>query len=468
MGRNHLITDWNPEDTAAWEAGNNKIARRNLLWIVACDHTAFGVWTLFPVLALFMPQNVYGYSAADKFLLGATATLVAACLRAPYSLGIATFGGRNWTVFSIVVLIVPTVGTIWLLAHPGLPLWPYLVCAALTGMGGANYAASMTNTNAFYPHRRKGFALGFNAGAGNLGVPMIQLVGLLVIAVAGYREPYWVCGLYLVLVTAVAVGAAHYMDNLAHATYDVSHLRSILGERETWLLAMLYLGTFGSWIGFSFAFGQVLQIGFVGTGQSHAQASLHAAELVFIGPALGSVARIYGGRLADRIGGSRVTLGVLATMGVVTAFLVSISTHEDHSPGRTSAATIVGYVCGFMALFILAGLGNGSVYKMIPSVFEARSHGLDLPEADRRRWSQGTSGAVIGFVAAFGALGGVGINLALRQSYISTGTDTLAFWAFLLFYVAAAAVTWARYVRRPVSAPASVPESQAHSEPARV
>ena len=468
MGRNHLITDWNPEDTAAWEAGNNKIARRNLLWIVACDHTAFGVWTLFPVLALFMPQNVYGYSAADKFLLGATATLVAACLRAPYSLGIATFGGRNWTVFSIVVLIVPTVGTIWLLAHPGLPLWPYLVCAALTGMGGANYAASMTNTNAFYPHRRKGFALGFNAGAGNLGVPMIQLVGLLVIAVAGYREPYWVCGLYLVLVTAVAVGAAHYMDNLAHATYDVSHLRSILGERETWLLAMLYLGTFGSWIGFSFAFGQVLQIGFVGTGQSHAQASLHAAELVFIGPALGSVARIYGGRLADRIGGSRVTLGVLATMGVVTAFLVSISTHEDHSPARTSAATIVGYVCGFMALFILAGLGNGSVYKMIPSVFEARSHGLDLPEADRRRWSQGTSGAVIGFVAAFGALGGVGINLALRQSYISTGTDTLAFWAFLLFYVAAAAVTWARYVRRPVSAPASVPESQAHSEPARV
>jgi len=468
MGRNHLITDWNPEDTAAWEAGNNKIARRNLLWIVACDHTAFGVWTLFPVLALFMPQNVYGFSAADKFLLGATATLVAACLRIPYSLGIATFGGRNWTVFSIVVLIVPTVGTIWLLAHPGLPLWPYLVCAALTGMGGANYAASMTNTNAFYPHRRKGFALGFNAGAGNLGVPMIQLVGLLVIAVAGYREPYWVCGLYLVLVTAVAVGAAHYMDNLAHATYDVSHLRSILGERETWLLAMLYLGTFGSWIGFSFAFGQVLQIGFVGTGQSHAQASLHAAELVFIGPALGSVARIYGGRLADRIGGSRVTLGVLATMGVVTAFLVAISTHEDHSPGRTSAATIVGYVCGFMALFILAGLGNGSVYKMIPSVFEARSHGLDLPEADRRRWSQGTSGAVIGFVAAFGALGGVGINLALRQSYISTGTDTLAFWAFLLFYVAAAAVTWARYVRRPVSAPASVPESQAHSEPARV
>ncbi len=468
MGRTHRITDWNPEDTPAWENGNSKIARRNLLWIVACDHVAFGVWTLWPVLALFMPQGVYGFSAADKFLLGATATLVAACLRIPYSLGIATFGGRNWTVFSIVVLLVPTVGTIWLLAHPGLPLWPYLVCAALTGMGGANYAASMTNTNAFYPHRRKGFALGFNAGAGNLGVPMIQLLGLVVIASAGPRQPYWVPGLYLVLLTVVAVGAAHHMNNLDHATYDVSHLRSILSKRDTWALAMLYLGTFGSWIGFSFAFGQVLQINFVDAGQSHAQAALHAAEFAFIGPALGSIARIYGGRLADRVGGSRVTLAVLATMALVTALLVGLSTHDDHTSRLATTADIAGYICGFMALFILAGLGNGSVYKMIPSVFEAHSHQLDLPEADRRRWSQATSGAVIGFVAAFGALGGVGINLALRQSYLSTGTDTLAFWVFLAFYVAAAILTWSRYVRRPLPPPTAVPGSQAHSEPVRV
>jgi NNP family nitrate/nitrite transporter-like MFS transporter len=468
MGRNHRITDWDPEDGAAWDAGNGLIARRNLLWMVACDHIAFGVWTLFPVLALFMPQGVYGFTAADKFLLGATATLVAACLRIPYSLGIATFGGRNWTVFSIVALLVPTAGTIWLLAHPGLPLWPYLGCAALTGMGGANYAASMTNTNFFYPHRRKGFALGLNAGVGNLGVPMIQLVGLLVIAIAGHRQPYWVCGLYLALLTVVAVGAARYMDNLEHATYDVTHLRAILSERDTWVLALLYLGTFGSWIGFSFAFGQVLQIGFVGTGQTHGRAALHAAELAFIGPALGSVARIYGGRLADRIGGSRVTLAVLAAMGVATAFLIAVSTHEDHSPGLTSAAARVGDVCGFLALFVLAGLGNGSVYKMIPSVFEARSHRLDVSEAERRRWSQATSGAVIGFVAAFGALGGVGINLALRQSYLSTGTDTLAFWAFLCFYIAAAALTWARYVRRPMPTRAGSPGTAAHSEPARV
>lgn len=112
MARSHPISDWNPEDTGTWEAGEKAIARRNLLWIVACDHIAFGVWTLWPVMVLFMPQRVYGFSAGDKFLLGAVAALVAACLRIPYSLGIARVGGRNWTVFSIAVLLIPTAATI--------------------------------------------------------------------------------------------------------------------------------------------------------------------------------------------------------------------------------------------------------------------------------------------------------------------------------------------------------------------
>jgi len=111
---------------------------------------------------------------------------------------------------------------------------------------------------------------------------------------------------------------------------------------------------------------------------------------------------------------------------------------------------MVGYVIGFVALFIVSGIGNGSVYKMIPSVFEARSHRMGLPESDRRHWARAMSGALIGFAGAIGALGGVGINLALRQSYMSSGSATTAFCIFLAGYVAAAALTWLRYVRRPV------------------
>jgi MFS transporter, NNP family, nitrate/nitrite transporter len=464
MGRNHRITEWNPEDTAAWEGGNNAIARRNLLCTVAGDHVAFSIWSLWSVMALFMPASVYGFSAGDKLLLGAVATLVGGCVRIPYTLGVAAFGGRNWTTFSAFVLLVPTVGTMVLLANPGLPLWPYVVCAALTGLGGGNYAASLANVNAFYPQRLKGAALAINAGVGNLGVAMIQLVGLLVLAthpLGGHQAPYWVCAVYLVLLAIVGIAAAMFMDNLDHGI-EVNHMRSILFERDTYVISLLYICTFGSWIGFAFAFGQVLQVNFLANGETAKHAALHAAQIAFVGPLLGSLARIYGGRLADRLGGGRVTLGVLGGMILAAGLLVGISSVDDHGAGTRSSA-LAGYVFGFIVLFTLSGMGNGSVFKLIPSVFEARSRSLDVSEAERRRWSRAMSGSLIGFCAAVGALGGVGINLALRESYLSSGTETSAYWMFLVSYVVAAILTWTTYVRGRISH-TGLPETEAESE----
>jgi MFS transporter, NNP family, nitrate/nitrite transporter len=431
-GRSHVLLDWDPEDTAAWEDGNSRIARRNLIWSVIAEHVGFSIWSIWSVMVLFMPASVYGFSAGDKFLLAATATLVGACLRFPYTFATARFGGRNWTIFSAFVLLIPTIGTILLLANPGLPLWPYLVCAALSGLGGGNFASSMTNINAFYPQRLKGAALALNAGGGNLGVPVVQLVGLLVIATAGNRQPYWVCAIYLVLLAIAGIGAALFMNNLQDYRIEMSTMRAVLSERHSWVIALLYIGTFGSFIGFSFAFGQVLQMNFIASGQNAAQASLHAAQIAFLGPLLGSLSRVYGGRLADRIGGGRVTLAVFCSMILATGILVSASTFGSHA-GRVSAMTMVGYVIGFVALFVLSGIGNGSVYKMIPSIFEARSLSLQVDESERRQWSRSMSGALIGLAGAIGALGGVGVNLALRQSYLHSGTATAAFWAFVLF-----------------------------------
>jgi MFS transporter, NNP family, nitrate/nitrite transporter len=446
------IANWDPEDTVAWEAGNKNIARRNLIWSVAAEHIGFSVWSIWSVMVLFMPEAVYGFTAGDKFLLGATATLVGAFLRIPYTLATATFGGRNWTVFSAFVLLIPTVGTMWLLANPGLPLWPYLVCAALAGFGGGNFASSMTNINAFYPQRLKGWALGINAGGGNIGVPMVQIVGLLVIATMGNRQPYWVCAFYLVALAIAGIGAALYMNNLEQHKIDLTAMGAILKDRDTWVISLLYIGTFGSFIGFAFAFGQVLQINFAAGGQTAAQASLHAAQIAFVGPLLGSLSRVYGGKLADRIGGGRVTLWVFAGMILGAGVLVGVSMLDDHTSGPATALMMAGYVVGFIALFLLSGIGNGSVYKMIPSIFEARSRSLDVSEADRVAWSRAMSGALIGFAGAVGALGGVGINLALRQSYMTSHSATSAFWIFLAFYLLASVVTWMMYVRRPSSA----------------
>lgn len=132
-------------------------------------------------------------------------------------------------------------------------------------------------------------------------------------------------------------------------------------------------------------------------------------------------------------------------------------------------ATTATYFMGFIALFILSGLGNGSVYKMIPTIFEACGRSLRISDAERRDWSRLISGIVIGLVAGVGALGGVGIDLALRESYVTTGTGTSAFWIFALFYAATALLTWKAYVRRsmpPVrpSEPPTPPEPAA--EPA--
>ncbi|OBF67163.1 MFS transporter [Mycobacterium sp. 852002-51971_SCH5477799-a] len=460
--RNRRIADWNPEDTAAWEAGNQKVARRNLLCTIAGDHVAFSIWTLWPVMALFMPGSVYGFSAGDKLLLGAVATLVGGCARIPYTLGIAAFGGRNWTTFSAFVLLIPTAGTIVLLANPGLPLWPFVLCAAMTGLGGGNYAASLANVNAFYPQRLKGGALAVNAGVANVGVSVIQLVGLLVLATAGHEAPYWVCAVYLVLLTVVGIAAALSMDNIHHGT-RLSTMRSILFERDTHVISLLYIATFGSWIGFSFAFGQVMQVNFAQSGESPKHAALHAAQVAFIGPLLGSLARIYGGRLSDRLGGSRVTLGVLAGMTLGAGLLVTVSTLDDHH-AEAHSASMIGYLTGFMVLFILSGMGNGSVFKLIPSVYEARSRSLDTSEDERRHWARAMSGSLIGICSAVGAFGGVGINLALRQSYLSTGTETSAYWVFLTSYIVAAIMTWTVYVRRPASAPGlsgSAPQTEA-------
>ncbi len=457
MGRSRHISHWDAEDLVAWEAGGKTIARRNLFWSVVIVHLGYSIWALWPVMALFMPREVYGFSAGDKLLLGVTATLVGACLRPAYAVATAVFGGRNLAMFSAFVLLAPVVGAMVLLAHPGLPLWPYLVCAAASGMGGGNFAASASNANAFYPHRLKGAALGIAGGVGNLGVPMMQIVGLLVIATAGDRQPYWVCAFYLVLLTTAGIGATLFMNNVVQHRVEPARLRSIIAAvvstRDTWLLSLLYLGSFGSFIGFSFAFAQILQTSFVAGGQSTFHASLHAAQLAFIGPLLAALARIYGGRLADRIGGGRVTLMVFVAMVLAAGMLIVVGTVEDPHAGPVSASAMAGYVACFIALFILAGLGNGSVYKMIPTVFGAASRTLDLSETERREWARLISGLVIGFVAGLGTLGGVGINLALRQSYVSTGTMTSAFWIFMAFYLFAAVLTWVRYVRRPLATP---------------
>ena len=121
MTRSRTIENWDPEDRHQWESGGRRIAVRNLYWSVFAEHVGFSVWTLFAVMVLFMPEDVYGLDAPDKFLVSAVVTLTGAFLRIPYTLATATFGGRNWTMFSAFVLLIPALSLI----HISEPTRPY-------------------------------------------------------------------------------------------------------------------------------------------------------------------------------------------------------------------------------------------------------------------------------------------------------------------------------------------------------
>lgn len=424
------IQEWDPEDETFWKETGEKVARRNLLFSVLSEHIGFSIWTMWSVMVLFMGPE-YGLTPADKFMLTSMVTLVGAVVRVPYTFAVAIFGGRNWTIVSASLLLIPSVAA-FAVMKPGTSFNTFLLVGLLAGIGGGNFASSMTNINAFFPLKKKGWALGLNAGGGNIGVPVIQLVALAIIGASG--GPRVLLGIYIPLIVVAAVLAAVYMDNIASVKNDTGAAKDAAKDAHTWIMSFLYIGTFGSFIGYSFAFGQVLQNQFGRT-------PLQAAYVTFIGPLLGSLIRPVGGWLADRYGGARITLWNFVAMAGATGVIVVASTQKS----------LPLFTVAFIALFVLTGLGNGSTYKMIPGIFQAKAVAKGLEGEEAASYGRRLSGASMGLIGAVGALGGVGINLAFRQSFLSYGSGTGAFVAFLAFYALCFVVTWAVYLRGPAT-----------------
>jgi NNP family nitrate/nitrite transporter-like MFS transporter len=395
---------------------------------VFAEHIGFSVWSLWSVLVLFMtPKAGFALSAGDKFLLVSLVTLVGSGVRPVYAYLVTRLGGRTWTALSAILLLAPVILATYILGDKHAPLWAFLVCAMVSGLGGGSFAASTTNINFFFPERAKGRALGINAGGGNLGVATVQLLGLLVIALYGASHPRDLVVIYIPLLVVASLAAYALMDNLPGMRTSGGVYKTALKDPHCWTISLLYIGTFGSFIGYSFAFGLVLQNDFSRT-------PLQAAGLTFIGPLLGSLARPFGGLLADKRGAARIT--VIAFSGMAAATAVVITASVIHSlPLFTTA---------FIVVFVLSGLGNGSTYAMISIPYAAAAEraiaGGEDPKAARLQARRRT-GAVIAFAGTVGGLGGVAINLAFRESYISAHTARPALIAFLAFYAVCTAVT---------------------------
>ncbi|MFC7247485.1 MFS transporter [Catellatospora aurea] len=419
------ISNWDPEDPQFWASTGRRVARRNLVFSIFAEHLGFSVWTLWSVVVVAMPAAAFPFTVDQKFWLVALPNLIGALMRIPYTFAVTRFGGRTWTMISALLLLIPIAGMVFAVtARP--PYWAVLLVAATAGLGGGNFASSMTNISFFYPEKEKGVALGLNAAGGNLGISVMQLVVPIALSFGlVYGGLMW-----LPLVLAAALCARLFMNNLEVAKSPLKAQFATVKRAHTWIMSFLYIGTFGSFLGYSAAFPLVLKLQFPQAPTAHLGAA--TITLAFTGPLVGSLARPFGGWLSDKVGGARVTAACFMIMGVGSYGVVM----------AVQAKSMGGFLAAFLLLFTAAGAGNGSTYRMIPAIFAATSK--DLTTAKRE------SAATLGIAGAVGALGGFYLPRAISDSINATGGIGTAFGWFAVMYGTCLAVTWWCYLRRRV------------------
>lgn len=456
-GTGRLLTIWTPEDKAFWATQGNAIANRNLWISIPALFLAHAVWMVWSVVIVQLPAAGFRYGTDRLFWLAALPALAGATLRIFYSFMVPIVGGRRWTVFSTLSLLIPAIGMGFAVQNPQTPYWVMLALAALCGFGGGNFSSSMANISFFFPKERKGSALGLNAGLGNLGVSAVQFMVPLVISVGifgwfggeptsvqmpdGLMKQIWLQNAAFVWVIPILITsllAYLMMNDIADAKASFSDQAVIFRRRHTWVMCWLYLGTFGSFIGFSAGFPLLIKSQFPG---------VNPLAFAWMGPFLGALIRPVGGWLADKTGGARVSLGVFVVM---TAGVYGVMQYLPH---HGASGNLTGFFLCFMVLFVASGIGNGSTFRMIPVIFmdecldAARGKGAEAQAAAAREGSK-QGAAALGFTAAIGAYGGFFIPTSYGTSIDMTGSPHAALWWFIVFYVTCIAITWWFYARR--------------------
>lgn len=440
-----VLDDWRPENPTFWAEQGRKIARRNLWISIPALTLAFAVWMVWSVVVAKLPLIGFDFTQDQLFWLAALPALSGATLRIFYSFMVPIFGGRLWTTLSTASLLIPAMGIGYAVQDPSTPYLIFVVLALLCGLGGANFASSMANISFFFPKAEKGNALGLNAGLGNLGVSLMQFLVPIVItagvfgAMGGAPQELsdggrlWMQNagfVWVPFIIASTIAAWLGMNDITDARASFREQAVIFTRKHNWVMCLLYIGTFGSFIGYSAGFPLLTGLAFP---------DVNALQFVFLGPLVGALSRAGTGWLSDRVGGGRVTFWVFAGM-IASVGLVIVS---------LQALSFWGFFAGFMALFFFTGVGNSSTFQMIPVIMRKEVARLEpqLSPEDRRRQSDRESAAIIAFTSAIGAYGGVFIPKAYGSSIALTGSALGALWAFLGFYVLCLAVTWVFYTR---------------------
>ena len=456
-----LLTLWTPEDKNFWEREGEAVAKLNLWISVPALFLAFAIWQVWSVVAVSLPGLGFKYSSNQLFWLAAAPALSGATLRIFYSFMVPVFGGRRWTAISTASLLIPALGIGYAVQDNTTSYPTMLILALLCGFGGGNFSSSMANISFFFPKERKGSALGVNAGLGNLGVSVVQFLSPLVVTAGifgifggegqtivknGQTMQVWTQNAAFIWVPWIAITALAAwfgMNDIADARASFAAQAAIFKRKHNWLMCVLYLGTFGSFIGYAAGFPLLIKSQFP---------NINPLAYAWLGPLVGAVIRPFGGWLADKLGGARVTLWnfivmAIAVMGV-TVFLPSAGNEGQFS----------GFFVCFLVLFLTTGIGNGSTFRMIPVIFLTEAmRGVDKNNAaavaQANKEGNTLGAATLGFTAAMAAYGGFFIPKSYGSSIALTGAPHAALWCFAAFYLVCIAVTWWYYARKHAEMP---------------
>jgi NNP family nitrate/nitrite transporter-like MFS transporter len=454
-----VLTVWNPEDRAFWQSTGSAVATRNLWISIPALLLSFAVWMVWSVVVVRLPAIGFPYTTDQLFWLAALPGLSGATLRIFYSFIVPVFGGRRWTAISTASLLVPALGIGFAVQDPTTPYGTMLVLALLCGFGGGNFASSMANISFFFPKDRKGTALGLNAGLGNLGVSTMQFVVPLVVTAGVFGgmgggpqvvqktgELLWLQNagfVWVPFVLVTTVAAWFGMNDLASARASFREQAVVFRRKHNWLMCWLYVGTFGSFIGYSAGLPLLIKTQFTG---------VDPVKYAFLGPLVGALVRPVGGWLSDKLGGARVTFWNFVAMAAAAAGVLAFL------PEGGQGGSFAGFLAMFLLLFATSGIGNGSTFRMIPVIFSTHHERLTASQGDAAR-EQGKkdaakeAAAVLGFSSAIAAYGAFFIPRAFGYSMKATGSPAGAIVGFIVVYLSCIAVTWWFYSRRKAEMP---------------
>ena len=423
-----LLKNWNPEDSQQW---SSKIAWTTLVVSTYSMIMAFCVWFLVSALAPKLNEIGFGLSKAQLYWLAAMPGLSGGLIRFIYTFLPPVIGTRKLVGISSILFTIPMFGWFFAVQNPDTPYWWLLTLAFMCGIGGGSFSGYMPSTGYFFPKRLSGTALNLQAGIGNLGMSIIQIVGPILMGFSlfglswiapqsGPNGDIWVHNpaIFFVPWSLVAAVLAFTLLKDVPVKANIREQMDIFSNKNTWFMTLLYVMTFGIFSGASAQFGLLINNNYGPDSTLHL--AVQGATYAFLGPLIGSIVRVLWGPLCDKFGGGLWTfvsgVGMAVTLGISGFFLMN----------PQSAADFSGFLWAMLIMFFFAGIGNAGTFKQMPMIMPKRQ-----------------AGGAIGFTASVAALGPflVGAGLAVIPA-------AQFFFGATVYCIFCSVLCWVLYARK--------------------